>query len=462
MTSAHPEDVNSLGRPRPKIVREFHTGHIAAGDIIFTCDTSPKLSERFENVFNFCGQRLLAALRRHDRIPLSERIPKYTHVMLGLDGGLVIHADGNRVSIDVISDALQHDSDKPITFRIFRPHHLNVEIAAKIARAAVRYYEQRYRFRSYFAALPENKAPYGAEPKDLTQFCSRLVSHSYRSAGSPLSQLPDHRVLPIDLYRICQTSDWTDVTSEFIHEYEPESLDSTLGSIHVPGLGEVSMSEYFERTDKIIYESAKIAKESEALKYKSLRDALHTEGLLAQLANARFDLAKGIRLQPNLIDDDYAEQTTRILQQLGALLDLCLLPQLDQLQQPTLLNASQTKETLSIYAGFPPPQAMLEMQKARNKIIIYTYLLMAETALLGIIAHSAPDKNLEAFRRIDPKHISKFLLGVPQIEDLTPFENNDSLCAWVEDKADREQSVALVGHIVAGLKFIDLITRREN
>src|ERR1700688_4106817 len=79
---------------------------VNAGDIVLVYDQSTRLRNIAKRWGNVVGQRILAAIRRGEHVPLKSRLPYYSHVLLGLGGGLIIHADGKTVAVEVIHEAL--------------------------------------------------------------------------------------------------------------------------------------------------------------------------------------------------------------------------------------------------------------------------------------------------------------------------------------------------------------------
>jgi hypothetical protein len=218
---------------------------------------------RFVNVV---GQRVLAAIRRREPITLKPRIRRYSHVMLGVGDGLIIHADGKTVAVEVISDALHHATSEASRFQVYRRRDASVDVTAKIVTSAMRYYNQRYRFSTYF-----NTDPGG----DTTMFCSRLVAHAYRSAGAQLTPLQDNRVLPVDLYQICQSKEWMEITSEFVVEPVDAAVDELFPSIELPDQGSMSLSEFLAHVDALITDRARMLKQREQIRYDSTREILY-------------------------------------------------------------------------------------------------------------------------------------------------------------------------------------------
>src|SRR5207248_7312520 len=67
---------------------------ISAGDIIFVYNERARGLGKVKEFINVSGQRVLASMRKRDKLSLKQEIRKHSHVMLGMDGGLIIHADG--------------------------------------------------------------------------------------------------------------------------------------------------------------------------------------------------------------------------------------------------------------------------------------------------------------------------------------------------------------------------------
>src|SRR5690606_4075524 len=145
------------------------------------------------------------------RISIFDRIPKYSHVILGLDGGIVIHADGKSVEIEVITDALHIATAEQAHYTIYRHKGISDVTRQKISLEAIRYYSQKYSFSPFFQKSSTLSKKSTSSNEDTTQFCSRLVAYVYRVSGVELSNLPDHKVLPVDLFKVCSLPPWEDI-----------------------------------------------------------------------------------------------------------------------------------------------------------------------------------------------------------------------------------------------------------
>jgi hypothetical protein len=426
----------------------FEIGAISAGDIVFVYDRSPRVRNKISRFINVIGQRILASIRKEERLRLAPRVRRYSHVMLGVGGGLIIHADGKSVAVEVISDALHHHTREASLFQIYRRKDISRDLAEKIVKSAMRYYGQRYRFSTYFAE---------PDAGDTTQFCSRLVAHAYRSAGVPLSSLTDSKVLPVDLYQICQSRAWNDVSAEFVQQPPPPAINELLPTIEIPGQGELSLSDFLTHSDAVILEAARLTKENIKLQYDTTRTLLHNEALLARFSSFQFDLSKQIRLTPSALEDTFALRITRVLAQLEDLLALSRLPSIDTLVADSFLNAVDNQKDIGLYAGYPTPLAIREMQVSREAITIFSYLLLAEIGLLTILAHRTPHEKFEQFRSVKSKYADQFAAALQPFDDFSSYERVEDLFEWVEGESDRATCQQVFGRIVAALKVIAIL-----
>ncbi|MBQ5950011.1 YiiX/YebB-like N1pC/P60 family cysteine hydrolase [Massilia sp. ST3] len=433
--------------PAPQAQAKFDPLSIQAGDIIFVLPRSSGWSWLKQQA-NVQGQHLLAKIRRAKRLGLAARVRKYSHVMLGVGGGLIIHADGKKVALEVVTDALDFAST---SYQVFRQTGLPAATAAQVAKAGIRYMQQKYSFAAYFKKTRED---------DTTQFCSRLVAHAYRAAGMPLGALADKDVLPLDLYMLCQEAPWTDVTEESFHRPLSTEAEALAGEIGIPGQGAPSLSEFFDRSDKLLLDSAQMHKQFQEMRHQSYRRILHVEGLLAQYCVLMFTHAKQLRTSPADIDDSFAGKIAGVLGQIDTLLDLASLPDIDLLIENTLIN-TDTGASDSEYAGMPGAAAVREMQTGRETILCYTYLLLAETGLLSIVAHIVPHDKFEAFRAVDRERASGFLAALLQAGELKEYAEAENAFAWVDIEADRDFCRQSYKSILALLEIVRIATARQ-
>jgi uncharacterized protein YycO len=421
----------------------FRISAISAGDIVFVYNETAHIRDKASRFITVNGQRILASVRKTDRLEPTSPIHKYSHVMLGMGGGLIIHADGQKVAIEVISDALRWQTDEALRFQIYRREDISQDIADKIVKSAVRYYSQPYQFLKYFAKSKEG---------DTTLFCSELIAHAYRAADVPLTSRPDNKVLPVDLYQICQSDMWRDISAEFVQEPLPLAADEL---IEIPGQGEIPLSDFLAHLDALPLEQARRAKQIMELQYDNMRDVLRAEVLLGEFHSLQFASAKQICLKPRTLSDKSATRIVRILEQLQALSDLSQLPSIELLVGESLLNTVEEGQTnIGLYAGFPPPLAIREMQMAREAVTIYSYLLFARIGLCTILAHYTPLEEYKHFRTAKRKYANQFFAAVPSINDLLSYENRKDLFKWVEGESDRTTCQVDFHNIIAALKVI--------
>jgi hypothetical protein len=447
MTHDRHESSARTGEPKDPSAPSFETSAVAAGDVVFVYDQHTNPVKRFKRLGNVIGQKLLASIRRQDRQPLKSGLRTYSHVMLGVGNGLIIHADGKTVTVEPMSDALNYETDERSLFQVFRRDEMSPEAAKAIAREAARYYAQKYRFSSFFAEPVE---------QDTTQFCSRLVAYAFRVAGIPLTGLPDNKVLPLDLFRVCQSGGWKDVTKDFISAPQATIGDDIFPKVRLEG-EDVSLSQFLAKADSVLATSARLSAKTMQVVYEANKSILATEALLAKFCGAQFDLAKALRLNPSALNDKDATTIARLLEQIQALLDLSELPDIELLVGDALLNSDPEDKDSKLNIAYPTPLAIREMQKSRETIKIYGYLLFAETGLCTILAHSTPHDSFEAYRSVAKEYADQFLRALQPVANLAPYENADDLFKWIDGDADRSMARKIFRNIVAALKVIDIL-----
>ncbi len=411
------------------VLKTLQIGAISAGDIVFVYDDSARGLDKIKQLINVTGQRILAAVRKEERLSLQLRTPQYSHVMLGMDGGLIIHADGKKVAIEVISDALTHGTNYDAShFQIYRHNDITKENADQIVKSAMRYYNQEYSFFSYF-----NNTKVG----DTTQFCSRLIAHAYRSVGIPLTSLADNKVLPVDLYLACQSDNWKNVSAEFVQEPPPSNILNEFPPIEISGRGPISLSDFLIITDELVDKSARIDKRIMEEIYANTRKILRNEILLTKCVSALLDVVNLISDEPHWLDEEVAARVVNALKNLKELLAFSLLTKEQFLQVEALYYTNEDQTDISQYAGDPTPLAICEMRVARMKAGFYCDLLLAEIGLLTIDAHRTKDGEFAQFKLVKSKYACDFANAVEPINNLEPYENEESLFEWVECERDR-------------------------
>jgi hypothetical protein len=434
---------------------QFSVASIWAGDVIFVYDQSPGLLKKIIRVVNTYGQRLLARLRRQQSLPIRKKLTRYSHVMLGAGGGVIVHADGKTVSVEVVSDALRFGKPDAVRFEVYRRDDMTPELGAAIAHAGVRYYNQKYRFSSYFSKSDTEPAP---GKGDTTQFCSRLVAHAYRAADLALCPLDDNRVLPVDLFDICQSPPWRNITEQCVDSPIPKEALDLLPPIEIPGHGIVSIPDFLENTTKQGAELAKILKRAQELRYEVIKDAMNTEAMLALLVAAQLELAKGLRVVPDQIDDKRADEIVRVLEQLSKLLDLAELPNLELIVKKSGLNSLPGDEpNIGAYAGMASPAVIEEMLLVRETLRIFTYLTLAEIGMFTILAHHVPHERFKPFRAVKAEYAQRFIDALPDVDRLperTVASENGFL--WVEADGDRSTCRTMALNIIQSLKFSEV------
>lgn len=435
----------------------FEISQLRAGDIIFVKSSRSEKRQLLIQNLNIHGQRVLAALRRQDRISLTEHLPRHSHVMLGLGLGNIIHADGRTVALEGVEQALHLGADNQYEFSIFRRLNLDAEIGVRVAAEAVRYLRNRYDFKTYLRARP---AP---EKEDATQFCSRLVANAYRLAGESITSLPDHRVLPVDLWKICQGAGWAEVTGEFIENIDWGTVGKEMSLIDTPGRGTITISDLLSEGNNLTRAAADSTRNIMEFQRDSVETLLRIEALLAQYVNAQFQLAKMSRLDPSIIDDAFADSISRVLTQLPALLALGKLEDIGQiLGAPPFDLGSDADPDRGAYAGLATRAEITKLRAIRETLRILSYLLMAETGLASVGARATNHEKFGLFRRIKSAHVERFIEALHKVEDFSPVEISDSDFSWVPSESDRTTCRGVARNIVGFWQIITLLNRDRS
>jgi hypothetical protein len=286
-----------------------------------------------------------------------------------------------------------------------------------------------------------------------------LIAHAYRAAGKRLTSLPDHRVLPLDLYRICQSPPWQDVSEDFIEAPPPADLDRIMGPIPVPGLGNVTVTQFFDRSDTQLRELARLQKLTKEQEYAALQNMLSVELQLNRYVTLQLGVTQQIRKDPQFMNDTLAEWTERVMQQLPQLLDLAELPTLDLLVPSTILNSSpQGQPDLPRYAGMPRPSEIRQAQLAREALRLYTYLMLGDIGMRAILAHYTGHEKFAAFQGMRADYAQRFLAAIPDVDqlDLRAAKSANGF-QWAQSEAAREFCRGAAHTILQGLKLIDLM-----
>lgn len=384
-------------------------------------------------------------------------MPRYSHVMIGIGGGLVIHADGKRVSIDVLSDVITPEIANAGYFVVYRHRNMPLDKANDIVNEAYRYYSQSYGFSPYFRSLKKK----WKRREDTTQFCSRLVAHAFRAAGYSLTTLADVRVLPIDLYRICQGDEWLDVTSDLIDMFFSPKKELFLSEIDG-----ISMPDFWQATELLMREAAENRRNFLDIVHKSAKSRLQIEAELLKLVSLRLELVKMARHDPEVIDAKLSDSMKKVLAQLPELLDLALLPDLSLLIESSTVNmtiSGDKHRNQAPFIGFPTDGILQKMRMQREAGNLFWFLLMGELGMLIIAAKLTPQPELEFFQIAAETYADEFLGVVPVIDDDLSMRLNavQNGFLWVESESERDICRKICCVIIAVLQSI-VVARMTN
>lgn len=417
----------------------FDLMSVQAGDIIFVFRHAHGIDGLLQ-WGNVQGQRVLANFRSTDRIRLTPALPVFSHVMLGTGVGTIIHADGTKVALEVVTDAL---SVKDASYEIYRNSLIGEDTANSIAEAGIHYLEQAYNFTNYFSAC---------SAEDATQFCSSLVAQAYRAVGMPLSQRPDNKVLPIDLHRSCQQPGWQNVTALSRHTPLPQS--AALDSINIPVSDEsLSLSEFFEKTDKLIQEGAHLHVRNQEALHNHTRQLVQSQAVIARTSAALFTEFQALREAPARMTIQHAQYIERTLSQLDNLLNLADLPDVELLLKENTINRGRADNSHALYAGLPTNPEIRDNEKAAETLKLLAYLLMAEIGLCCILSRYGENPVIAKFKGVDASYLETFENALPKTLS-APFHDPDHAYPWVINPDFQAVYRAVYGNVITALKCL--------
>lgn len=431
-----------------RVSNSFQSWRIAAGDVILVYSGSGGKQHRVISRLNVIGQRILASVRKLDRLPLLSKLPRFSHVMLGIGPGLIIHADGKSVAVEIPKDALRQNTDTPAGFRVYRRKSLSQDNADTIAREAMRYYRQRYTFLPYF-----RRKRYA----DTTQFCSRLVAHSFALAGTPIiAKREANKVLPIDLAAsFADSPDWQDITGRFFDAPPASKGFEKHRTVAVPGQAQLSEEEVRNGTDRALSKYAQVDKETIEVGFKAAHAVLTGEAQRYELVALQFRFSKMVSFAPQLMNEIFAAKAIEVLKKMDALLGLSRLPAAEVLIRVSVYNSGEPSAK-GPYVDLPGPSTVRELQIGRETIKLYDDLISAKIALFTILAHRTILHECQQFRAAKSVYADQFLAALPAV-DVSAYENDLHPFQWIESEQDRITSKDTFGKILRALKEISTL-----
>lgn len=366
----------------------------------------------------------------------------------------MIHADGKKVAIDVLSDVLVAQSPDSRSYKVYRRKSIDPDTGAAIVKSAKRYFARKYSFISYF------KSPQEA---DVTQFCSRLIAYAYRSAKLPITHLADHRVLPLHLFRACQSVEWEDISDSLFEKPIPPEISNLFGGFEELGLkGVKSLDEFSAHANSLMRQGADIFKEAEQLRYKNAMDVFQTWISMNQLVAAKLQLAKLLQLSPEQVDDTAATIIARVLEQIAQLLELSRLDKIDRLINDSVFYATHDQNGESLFVGLPHRDEIYALFRSRERLSLYGFFLFAQIGLCSILAGVTSNEKFSRFATVKPEYVSKFIEALSYPANFREFAAQDDTFTWVDVEEDRRTCQQTARNIVLMLEVIDLCRKAAS
>jgi hypothetical protein len=383
------------------------------GDIIFVLGSNKR--ERL----NLRGQSLLRLFRifRGGFHPA-----RYSHVMLVLSPGLVIHADGKSVKVQPLADIVLEETDRS-RFRATRFVGDQLKDRSNgrahdrgrqaLAEEALKFYNQKYSF--IYGRRPGWMGSFLHRSSTKSfPFCSELISAAYGAAGHKICNLPYDRTLPLDLEAQCVPPLWKDVTDEFDMEIPSSSpLDRETISLEDE---ELTLSQFLAAADRLLKSTNRADADFVDVTYQFVISQIRACVLFQQIRSFELQMAKlGAVVPESLLGNVDAVRR-----------DLASLPSFNEtLNQGLGLPSSSTAESIRalfpnlrpdapVYEGFPSIQDLQHFELLGASISFGALALRLETVLTAIaVPLGFPLKNVDRFSKITRGMVEPFLDAIP-------------------------------------------------
>lgn len=271
---------------------------VQAGDVIliFTRGSRAQL--------NVAGQSLM---RLRALLSGGYSRARYSHVMLGISPGVVVHSDGESVKMQRLADVLGGAPPAPGCLLALRPDHppLDAGTALLLVGEAQYYLKQKYSFIPGRRSSAAGRLLHGR--RRLTHpFCSELVAAAYAAIGRPIGRRPPDRMLPVDLEMYCQPPVWRDVTAAYLADAPAPAPD---GIVIPVGGRQLTLPEFFEETDHLLHKMWGQQVEQAGLVYELVKSHIEPCVLQQQLRSAELQMSKQLALDPTLLFGAWLEIT---------------------------------------------------------------------------------------------------------------------------------------------------------
>ena len=378
---------------------------VQAGDLILV------FSDAKTSVLTTGGQTVILAAMKGVR---ELHLARYSHVMLGIRPGLVIHSDGRSVKIATLHDALHGRTIEESRFRVVRPQPpLDSGDEERVFSEAKYFLNERYSFifgrtSTRFGRLMHRRRP-------LTHpFCSELVASAYAAIGRPIVDQPADTVLPVDLEIACVPPDWIDVTADYAARPLPHIPGET---ITVEGRA-LSLPEFSSEMDAALARTFDNDAEVAAAHYE-VASAVVRPGVIAQqLRSAEFDLAKALAAAPTEMLARFPALVKRDLQ---ALLDFYGSIVTHSYASATPFAASMQKLLPGVpsdrraYEALPSVDEMRRLEQLGAALAFAARALRLDTALRALaIGCRMPLRSDARFAAVTPEMVAPFIAMVPR------------------------------------------------
>lgn len=354
-----------------------NAGSVKCGDVIFVLNESKHAR---------ASVVVQTVLRLGDLLAGRRGIAAYSHVMLGISQGIVIHADGAEVTVESLRNALEDELDEVDRrrFRVVRPDQPGLSAADEqtLTVEAIGFLKEKYSFvlgrrSGWFGRLRHRN-------RHLTQpFCSELIATAYRAIDRPIGGRAADRTLPSDIDAFCIPPAWRDATDEYFEARPDVVIDDRIRV----GDRTLTIAQFMIEGDALLQHGWDLNSAQTVAQHDVVNSIIAPAVFIQQAKGIELEVAKMVALRPTLLFGAHAMTTAADLSSIPAFYA--------QIRRGTVSDATPFADALttarpdvaadqSAYEGVPPANRLRYLERLGDSLSFGAKALRLGAALQAI------------------------------------------------------------------------------